>query len=165
MTQDFKQVFDELNELLVESYEELKYIEEHDPCESIDKEESPVDYRLAEIQKKWSKEWYQNLVQVKSDLVNYIKVMPVLGYNSAHYDINLIKQYLITVLMEDKNNERPQFLTEGNVVEDHYPADFEVSEGIKHPEYEAEVRDFADVSVIKQGGSYTQFIVGKKLGF
>ena len=55
MTQDFKHVFDELNELLVESYEELKYLEEHDPCENIDKEESPVDYRLAELQKKWSK--------------------------------------------------------------------------------------------------------------
>ena len=50
-------------------------------------------------------------------------------------------------------------------MEDHYPVDFGVGEGIKHPEYEAEVRDFADVSVIKQGGSYTQFIVGKKLRF
>ena len=56
MTQDFKQVFDELNELLVESYEESKYLEEHDPCENNDKEESRVDYRLAELQKKRSKE-------------------------------------------------------------------------------------------------------------
>ena len=47
----------------------------------------------------------------------------------------------ITLLMEDKNNETPQFLTEDNVVENHYPVDFEVSEGIKCPEYEAEVRD------------------------
>ena len=92
-------------------------------------------------------------------------MVPVLGYNSAHYDINLIKQHLITLLMEDKKNRSPPFLTEDNQVEDHYPVDFEVQEGIKYPEYEAEVRDFSDVNVIKQSGSYTQLIVGKKLMF
>ena len=165
MTEDFRGVFNELNEILVESFEEVKYLEENDPCQTIDKEQNPTDYRLAELQKKWVKEWYENIVQVKGDLVHYIKTVPVLGYNSAHYDINLIKQHLITLLMEDKKNESPAFLTEDNVVEDLYPQDFEVNEGIKYPEYEAEVRDFSEVGVIKQSGSYTQLIVGKKLRF
>ena len=59
MTEDFRVVFDELNELLVESYEELQYLEENDPCQRIDKGENPIDYRLAELQKKWVKEWQE----------------------------------------------------------------------------------------------------------
>ena len=104
-------------------------------------------------------------MQVKIDLVNYIKAVPVLAYNSAHYDINLIKQHLITLLMEDKKNETPAFLTEDNVVEDQYPEGFEVTEGIKYPEYEAKVRDYSELGVIKQSGSYTHLTVGKKLRF
>ena len=165
MTEDFRGVFNELNEILMESYEEVKYLEDHDPCEAVDKEHNPIDYRMAELQKKWAKQWYESIAMVKSDLVKYIKTVPVLGYNSAHYDINLIKQYMVTLLLEDKKNEIPPFLTEENQVEDLYPEGFEVYEGIQYPEYKAEVRDFAEVSVIKQGGSYTQFIVGKKLRF
>ena len=165
MTEDFRGVFNELNEILVESYEEVKYLEDHDPCEAIDEEHNPIDYRMAKLQKKWAKQWYESIAMVKCDLVKYIKTVPVLGYNSAHYDINLIKQYMVTLLLEDKKNEIPPFLTEENQVEDLYPEGFEVYEGIQYPEYEAEVRDIAEVSVIKQGGSYTQFIVGKKLRF
>ena len=143
----------------------MQYYEEHDPCEGIDKEQDPIDYRLAQLNKTWANEWYKRLVQIKQDLVKYIKMVPVLGYNIAHYDINLIKQHLIALLMEDKKNRSPPFLTEDNQMEDHYPVDLEVQEGIKYPEYEAEVRDFSDVNVIKQSGSYTQLIVGKNSCF
>ena len=50
------------------------------------------------MEKKWAKHWYQTLIQIKQDLVNYIKVVPVLGYNSGHYDINLAKQNLIHLI-------------------------------------------------------------------
>ena len=165
MTEDFRGVLDELNQVLTESWQELQYYEEHDPCEGIDKEQNPVEHRLALLNKTWVNEWYKRLVQIKQDLVKYIKMVPVVGYNSEHYDINLIKQHLITLLMEDKKNRSPPFLTEENIIEDNYPQDFETVHGLKYPEYEAEVRDFADVNVIKQGGSYTQLTVGHKLVF
>ena len=98
-------------------------------------------------------------------MVNYIKVVPVLGYNSAHYDINLIKQFLIAILMEDKKNLTPDFLTEDNIVEDHFPPDFEPQPGLIYPEYEAEGRDYSEINVIKQEGSYTRLGVGHKLFF
>ena len=140
-------------------------MEENDPCKGIDKEQAPVDYRMAELEKKWAKEWYQKLVYIKQDLVNYIKQVPVLGYNSGHCDINLIKQHLITALMGDKKNQSPPYLTEDNIVEDHFPPDFEPQPGLKYPEYEAEMRDYSDINVIKQGGSYTKLAVGHKLLF
>ena len=92
-------------------------------------------------------------------------MVPVLGYNSAHYDINLIKQKLITALMEDKKNQPPPYLTDDNQVEDHFPPEFEPQPGLKYPEYEAEVRDFSEINVIKQCGSYTKLAVGHKLLF
>ena len=136
---------------------------EHDPCAAINKEQHPVDYRLAQLQKTWAKQWLQRLNQIKKDLVNYIKMVPVLGYNSAHYDINLIKQKLITALIEDKKNQPPPYLTDDNQVED--PPEFEPQPGLKYPEYEAEARDFSEINVIKQGGSYTKLAVGHKLLF
>ena len=169
LTDDFRPVFDDLNELLAESYREVQHVKENDPCQGIDKEQDPVEYRLATLNIKWAKEWYQNLVQIKEDETKYIKTVPVLGYNSAHYDINLIKQHLITLLMQDKREDRqpPPFITEANMVEDHYPQDdgFEVCEGLQYPEYEAEPRDFGEINVIKQGGSYTQLVVGHKFKF
>ena len=164
MTENFRDVFDDINQLLTESWQEVQHYEEHDPCQGIDKEQNPIKHRLALLNKTWANAWYKRLVLIKQDLMKYIKQVPVLGYNSAHYDINLIKQHLITLLMEGKKNKTPLFLTDENIIEDHFP-DIEIVNGLKYPEYEAEVRDFADLSVIKQGGSYTQLIVGHKLLF
>ena len=99
LTEDYEDVFDDLEVIINEAKLCLDDLEgEHDPCAQINKEEHPVDYRLAQLQKTWAKQWYQKLNQIKQDLVNYIKVVPVLGYNSAHYDMNLVKQHLITAL-------------------------------------------------------------------
>ena len=89
----------------------------------------------------------------------------MLGYNPGHYDINLVKQSLLTALMEDKKNQLPPYLTEDNMVEDHFPPAFEPQPGLKYPEYKAEVRDYSDINVIKQGGSYKKLAVGHKLLF
>ena len=166
LTEEFSEVFDELNVIMKEAKLTLEDLEgEHDPCAAINKEKHPVDYRLAQLQKTWAKQWLQRLNQIKNDLVNYIKMVPVLGYNSAHYDINLIKQKLITALMEDKKNQPPPYLTDDNEVEDHFPPEFKPHPGLGYPEYEAEGRDYSELSVIKQGGSYTKLAVGHKLLF
>ena len=166
LTEDYEDVFDDLEVIINEAKLCLDDLEgEHDPCAQINKEEHPVDYRLAQLQKTWAKQWYQKLNQIKQDLVNYIKVVPVLGYNSAHYDMNLVKQHLITALFEDKKNQLPPYLNDDNQIEDHFPPDFEPQPGLKYPEYEAEGRDYSEIDVIKQGGSYTRLGVGKKLLF
>ena len=166
MTEDFQEIFDDLEVIIKEAKLTLDELEgEQDPCALINKEEHPVDYRLAQLQKTWAKQWYQKLNQIKQDLVNYIKVVPVLGYNSAHYDMNLVKQHLITALFEDKKNQLPPHLNDDNQIEDHSPPEFEPQPGLKYPEYEAERRDYSDIDVIKQGGSYTRLGVGKKLLF
>ena len=97
--------------------------------------------------------------------MNYIKVVPVLGYNSVQYDMNLVEQHLISALFEDKKNQLPPYLNDDNQIEDHFPPDFEPQPGLKYPEYEAEGRDYSEIDVIKQGGSYTRLGVGKKLLF
>ena len=166
ITEEYRGVFDDLDLIMQEAKLSLDDLEgEHDPCTTIDKEQNPIDYRLAELQKKWAKDWFKRLNLIKQDLVNYIKTVPVLGYNSGHYDMNLIKQYLITALMEDKKNRRPAYLIDANQVEDHFSPDFEPQPGIKYPEYEAEGRDFSEINVIKQGDSYTKLAVGHKLLF
>ena len=79
--------------------------------------------------------------------------------------MNLVKQHLITALFEDKKNQLPPYLNDDNQIEDHFPPDFEPQPGLKYPEYEAEGRDYSEIDVIKQGGSYTRLGVGKKLLF
>ena len=166
MTEDFQEIFDDLEVIIKEAKLTLDELEgEQDPCALINKEEHPVDYRLAQLQKTWAKQWYQKLNQIKQDLANYIKVVPVLGYNSAHYDMNLVKQHFITALFEDKKNQLPPYLNDDKQIENHFPPDFEPQPGIKYPEYEAEGRDYSEIDVIKQGGSYTRLGVGKKLLF
>ena len=101
MTQDFKTVFEDLNKLLTASLQEIQDLEENDPCRDIHKNENPIEYKLAALYKTWAKDWYKGLVNIKNDLAKHIKQVPVLGYNSAHYDINLIKQHPITTLIDD----------------------------------------------------------------
>ena len=67
--------------------------------------------------------------------------------------------------MEDKKNKSPALVTKGNVVDEHYPEDYEFNPALRYPEYKAEIRDFAEINVIKQGGSYTRMAFGQKLLF
>ena len=64
-----------------------------------------------------------------------------------------------------EESQAPAYLTEENQVEENFPDDFEAVSGLKYPEYEAEPRDYAEINVIKQSGSYTHLAVGDKLLF
>ena len=52
-----------------------------------------------ESEKKWEKKWNKGLVELKQDLEKYIQIVPVLGFNSAKYDLNLVRQQIITTYL------------------------------------------------------------------
>ena len=45
------------------------------------------------------------LIELQEHLERYCNVLPVFGYNSAKYDINLIKSYLLPILINERNIE------------------------------------------------------------
>ena len=45
-------------------------------------------------------------IDLKQNLERYVNTLPVFGFNSGRYDLNLIKSYLIPYLINDKEAER-----------------------------------------------------------
>ena len=45
------------------------------------------------------------MIELQEHLERYCNVLPVFGFNSAKYDINLIKSYLLPILVNERNME------------------------------------------------------------
>ena len=45
------------------------------------------------------------LIDLQEHFERYCNVLPVFGFNSAKYDINLIKSYLLPILVSERNIE------------------------------------------------------------
>ena len=45
------------------------------------------------------------IIDLKQHLERYVNILPVSGFNSGEYDLNLIKSYLIPYLIRDKEQE------------------------------------------------------------
>ena len=45
------------------------------------------------------------LIELQEHLEHYCNVLPVFGFNSAKYDINLIKSYLLPIVINERNME------------------------------------------------------------
>ena len=43
------------------------------------------------------------LIELQEHLERYCSVLPVFGFNKAKYDINLIKSYLLPILINERN--------------------------------------------------------------
>ena len=69
-----------------------------DHCSEDDDEEKDVSTQFLQMQKN-------QLVELQKHLERYCNVLPVFGFNSAKYDINLIKSYLLPILINDRNME------------------------------------------------------------
>ena len=96
-------IFQELNErcrnLSTENFEyEDEYIE--------DTEETDMSTQFLRMQKN-------QLIDLKQNLERYVKTLPVFGFNSGRYDLNLIKGYLIPYLINDKETE-PMVIRKAN---------------------------------------------------
>ena len=68
---------------------------ELDDCDN----ETCTSTQFSQIQKKQS-------IDLQKHLEHYCNVLPTFGYNGAKYDLNLIKSYLLLILVNERNIER-----------------------------------------------------------
>jgi hypothetical protein len=64
---------------------------------------------------KFCKKMLKDLEKLKEDFTHYCYCLPVLGFNSSRYDINLAKQHILKALRLDNNkknacNQKTEFL-------------------------------------------------------
>ena len=69
-----------------------------DHCFEDDIEEEDASTQFFQMQKN-------QLIELQEHLERYCNVLPVFGFNSAKYDINLIKSYLLPILINERNME------------------------------------------------------------
>ena len=69
-----------------------------DECYEAESEGKDVATQFLHMQKK-------QLIQLQEHFERFCNVLPVFGFNSGRYDINLIKKYLLPILMEVKDIE------------------------------------------------------------
>ena len=75
-----------------------RVFEFEDHCFEDDDEEKDVSTQFLQMQKN-------QLIELQEHLERYCNVLPVFGFNSAKYDINLIKSYLLPILIDERNIE------------------------------------------------------------
>ncbi len=119
LLEKFEAVFKEIDEVIAEQ-------ENHDPDSTTTKKRQLPLERL------------------KSRLNEYLQELPVLGFNSGRYDLNVIKRYLYQVLLQEDVGNNIQFIIKK---QGGYPC-------LKTPEFK-----FLDVSnFIAPGVSYANFL-------
>ena len=75
-----------------------RVFEFEDHCFEDDNEEKDASTQFLQMQKN-------QLIELQEHLERYCNVLPVFGFNSAKYDINLIKSYLLPILINERNME------------------------------------------------------------
>ena len=79
-------------------YRNQRVFEFEDHCFEDDNEEKDAPTQFLQMQKN-------QLIELQEHLERYCKVLPVFGFNSAKYDINLIKSYLLPIFINERNME------------------------------------------------------------
>ena len=72
--------------------------EYEDHCFQVDIEEKDASTQFLQMQKN-------QLIELQEHLERYCNVLPVFGFNSAKYDINLVNSYLLPILINERNME------------------------------------------------------------
>ena len=75
-----------------------RVFEFEDQCFEDDNEEKGALTQILQMQKN-------HLIELQKHLQRYCNALPVFGFNSAKYDINLIKSYLLPILINESNME------------------------------------------------------------
>ena len=89
------QTLESLNERRCRNQRVFKF---GDRCFEDDNEEKDASTQFLQMQKN-------ELIEVQEHLQRYCNVLLVFGFNSAKYDINLIKSYLLPILINERNME------------------------------------------------------------
>ena len=72
----------------------------------VEEEEKDLSTQFLQMQKN-------QLIDLQEHFERYCNVLPVFGFNSAKYDINLIKSYLLPILVNERDIE-PTVITKAN---------------------------------------------------
>ena len=75
-----------------------RVFEFEDHCFQDDNEEKDASTQCSQMQKN-------QLIELQEYLESYCNILPVFEFNSAKYDINLIKSYLLPILINGRNME------------------------------------------------------------
>ena len=75
-----------------------RVFEFEDHCFEDDSEKKDASKKFLQMQKN-------QLIELQEHLERYCNVLPVFGFNSAKNDINLIKSYLLPILINERNME------------------------------------------------------------
>ena len=75
-----------------------RVFEFEDHCFEDVNEEKDASTQFLKMQKN-------KLIELQEQLERYCNVLPVFGFNSAKYDMNLIKSYLLPILINERNME------------------------------------------------------------
>ena len=75
-----------------------RFIEFEDHCFEDDNEEKDASTQFLQMQK-------HQLIELQEHFERYCNVLSVFGFNSAKYDINLIKSYFLPILINERNME------------------------------------------------------------
>ena len=75
-----------------------RVFEFEDPCFEDDKEEKDASTQFLQLQKN-------QLIELQEHLERYCNELPVFGFNSAKYHINLIKSCMLPILINERNME------------------------------------------------------------
>ena len=89
----------------------------------------------------------------------------MIGFNSAKYDLVLIRANLLKLLKDNGSMDDLYLLSDSCQYPEDLWSEVEQWDGVQYPELETELDDFEDISVIKQHGSYTSFNIGSRFSF
>ena len=85
-----------------------RVFEFEDHCFEDDNEEKDASTQFLQMQKN-------QFIELQEHLERYCNVLPVFGFNSAKYDINLIKSYLLPIVINGRNAE-PTVIKKANLL-------------------------------------------------
>ena len=87
-----------LESLKKRRYRNQRVFEFEDHCFEDDNEEKDASTQFLQIQKN-------QLIELREHLEHYCNLLPVFGFNSTKHNFNLIKSYLLPILMNERNME------------------------------------------------------------
>ena len=106
MRTKFQDVERVVNERMSKIFQELNERCQNLPTENFEYEDESIeDTEETDMSTQFLRMQKNQLIDLKQNLERYVNTLPVFGFNSGRYDLNLIKSYLIPYLINDKEAE------------------------------------------------------------
>ena len=114
MRTKFQDVERVVNERMSKIFQELNERCRNLPTENFEYEDECIeDTEETDMSTQFLRMQKNQLIDLKQNLERYVNTLPVFGFNSGRYDLNLIKSYLIPYLIDDKEAE-PMVIKKAN---------------------------------------------------